>query len=157
MYVCLSALAISGQSLSKRSSATAAISKGMKLGWNSQPVAASCTLAFLQMAGMLFSINVVNDARWITPGRSANVLCHDSMGLALGDQLGSRPLPTPMKNRIPCRVLCPWSNQVASFSCLCFFVQSLTAMERSASASGAGGAPVDVVLSLKSYLSVGNT
>ena len=57
----------------------------MKLGWNNQPVTASCTLAFLQMAGTLFSRNVVNEARWITSGMSANVLCHDSMELALGD------------------------------------------------------------------------
>ena len=66
----------------------------MKLGWNSQPVVASCTLAFLQMAGTSPSKNVVNDARWITSGMSANVVCHDSMGLALGGQLGSRPLDT---------------------------------------------------------------
>ena len=126
----------------------------MKLGWNSQPVVASCTLAFLQMAGTLFSRNVVNDARWITSGMSANVLCHDSMGLALGDQLGKRPLPAPMKKRIPCRVLCPWLNQVASFSCLCFFVQSSTTTERSASACRRRGSDsLCRVSRLKSYLS----
>ena len=95
---------------------------------------ASMRLASLQMAGRFTSSMLVNDARMMRPGMAPSVLCHDSIGFAFGDQLGSAPCAEPMKNWMWVSELWALKNQSAILGWPCFDRQSSTVIDKRHSA-----------------------